>query len=103
VTTFNVDTYGQDLTFSTGIDLTGQTSLKLLVLKPTGEEVEITSGVAVSGDDADGVIGYTVTSAANLWSTDGVFKITPQVSFSGEQHESTTPASVTIYRSNQYR
>ena len=101
--TFNVDTFGQTLSFSTGIDLTGQTGLKLLVLKPTGESVEITTGVAVSGDDADGVIAYTVTSSADVWSTDGVYKITPQVTFSGEQHESATPVSVTIYRSNQNR
>ena len=62
MSTFNVDTVGQELTFSTGIDLTNQTGLKLLVKKPTGAESEITSGVAVSGDATLGVIAYTVTA-----------------------------------------
>ena len=102
MTTFNVDTFGQEITFSTGIDLTGYTGLSLLIRKPTGEAEVITTGVAVSGNDADGVVAYTVTDASDLWDIDGDYKITPRVEFSAARHESATPATVTIKRSNQY-
>ena len=101
MTTFNVDTFGQTITFDTDIDLTGYTALAIVVRKPTGEEQILTTGVAVSGDDVDGVLTYTVTSAAELWDIDGPFKLTPRVTFSAGRHESATPAYVTINRVNQ--
>ena len=101
MTTFNVDTYGQTLTFETGINLTGYTALAIVARKPTGEEQTITTGVAVSGADVDGVLTYTVTEVANLWSIDGLFRLTPRVTFSAGRHEAATPAYVTINRVNQ--
>jgi hypothetical protein len=100
--TFNVDTFGQELTFDTEIDLTGYTGLSLLVRTPTGATETITTGVAVSGDDVDGVLTYTVTEAVDLWDVDGDYRITPQVLFTAARHESASPATVTIKRENQY-
>ena len=103
--TYNVDTFGQVLTFATGIDLTNQTGLSLEVKKPSGAIQTIVTGVAVSGSASDGNIAYTVTEAADLWSEgeDGVIVITPRVTFSGGKHESATPTEFTIYRLNQER
>jgi hypothetical protein len=101
--TYAQDSYGQVLSFSTGIDLTNNTALSLEVKKPSGATDSITTGVAVSGDATDGVIAYTVTSGADLWDEDGVTAITPRVTFAAGKHESATPTEYTIYRTNQER
>ena len=102
MSTFNVDTFGQTLTFDTEIDLTGYTGLSLLVRKPTGTVVAIESGVTVSGDDVDGVLTFTTTEVGDLWDEDGDYRITPRVEFTAARHESASPATVTIKRENQY-
>jgi hypothetical protein len=99
--TFIVGTYGHVLTFSTGIDLTGNTALKLNWRKPSNTTGTISSGVTVSGDDSDGVLTYTTTSADTLTSEDGTLRIVPEVTFSAGKHETADPCEFTIKRSNQ--
>ncbi len=99
---FIVDTYGQVLTIATGIDLTGQSALSLEVRKPGGSTQSITTGVGVLGAATDGNLTYTVTLAADVWDEDGVYMVTPKVTFAAGLHEGGLAATVTIRRENQY-
>lgn len=101
--TYGQNTFGQVLTFATGIDLTGQTGLALHVKKPSATVQNITSNVSVSGSASDGNVTYTVVTGDDLWDEDGVQQITVGTDFSGEEHESQPPVEVTIYRQNQTR
>jgi hypothetical protein len=101
--TYGQDTFGQVLTFATGIDLTGQTGLALHFRKPSGTVQNITSNVSVFGDASSGNVTYTVGTGDDLWDEDGVYSVTVGVDFSGEEHESQPPVEVTIYRQNQER
>ena len=99
---FIVDTYGQVLTIATGIDLTNQTATVLEVRKPSGSTQTVTSGVAVLAPATDGNLTYTVASGADLWDEDGVYMVTPKVTFAAGLHEGGLAATVTIRRENQY-
>ncbi len=102
---FNKDTWGQELTFSTGIDLTGYTELRLLVKNPRVESIETTSYLVAETPITNGDVTFTVPETLGgdvFWDVDGDWDLTMRVSYSDGRHESAN-VQVRIYRTNQTR
>jgi len=89
---FYTDEVGRVISVSVGIDLTGATIKKILVLKPNGQKPEWTG--VVTGSAVEGVFSYT-TVAGDL-NCAGVWKVQAYVENSGKKVYGQT-ATFTVY------
>jgi hypothetical protein len=90
-----VDSFGQTVKVSTGLDLTGNTGVKVRFRK-AGSSTWIEKVAAVDGADVDGVIAYTAVEGDALWDTWGEVRVTGKVLYLGKELVSHRAAKVMV-------